>query len=216
MVAARCQSAGRGQRGNSWEAAPGENLTFSIAMGCPGLPPARQWAISRAVALAIVHWLDRYLPAQRKAAIKWPNDIYVGDSKICGILIENVLTSGRIERTVIGVGININQKVFESDAPNPVSLSQITGQDYPLDRILEEVSAAIIAGVEAESEGGGVLTVESYMSRLWRRDGFHPFRDKDGEFTAEITEVGLDGRMTLRRADSSLSSYYFKEVTFII
>lgn len=216
VVTARCQPAGRGQRGNSWEAAPGANLTFSILMRCTAIPPARQWAISRATALAIVRWLDRYLPSGPEASIKWPNDIYVGDRKICGILIENVITANRIERTVIGAGININQKDFLSDAPNPVSLTQLTGKKYPLDSMLEEVAGAIIRLVEAEDGAAGNLTQHDYMSRLWRRQGSHPFRDNEGDFRAEIIDVAPDGMLTLRRDDRTLSTYYFKEVTFII
>lgn len=209
-----CQSVGRGQRGNSWESEPGKNLTFSILV-CPhAIPPARQMAISRATSLAIVRWLDRYLPDNVTASIKWPNDIYVGDKKICGILIEHVISSGRIERTVIGVGININQKRFLSDAPNPVSLSSITGSEYHLPTMLEEVAKEIFALVEAENDARGELTETAYFARLWRQKGNYTFIDKNGEFEARIASVAPDGTLTLQRADGTLSSYAFKEVSF--
>lgn len=216
VVAARQQSAGRGQRGNTWESEPGANLTFSILVRPADIPPARQMSISRAVSLAIVSWLDRYLPDGMEASIKWPNDIYVGDRKICGILIEHVLTSGRIDRTVIGAGININQKAFLSDAPNPVSLTQLTGQTYSIDNMLSEVAADIMTLVEAEDRSGGNLTASDYMSRLWRRDGYHPYRDAAGNFTARITDVAPDGTLSLQRPDGTLSRYAFKEVTAIL
>ncbi len=216
VLSAKRQSAGRGQRGNTWEAEPGANLTFSILVRPQSIPPAKQMAISRAVALAIVRWLDRYLPDGTEASVKWPNDIYVGDSKICGILIEHVLTSGRIERTVIGAGININQKEFRSDAPNPVSLTQLTGQTYPLDVMLREVAADIINLVEAEDRAGGNLTQADYMARLWRRKGLHPYRDTTGEFMASIADVAPDGTLTLRLSDSTLRTYAFKEVSAIL
>lgn len=216
VIAARRQSAGRGQRGNTWESEPDANLTFSILVRPVGIPPVRQMAISRAVSLSIVRWLDRYLPDGMEASIKWPNDIYVGDRKICGILIEHVLTAGRIERTIIGVGININQKAFYSDAPNPVSLTQLTGLTYPLDSMLREVTADIISLVEAEDRAGGDLTATDYMSRLWRRNGFHPYRDAAGDFTARIADVAPDGTLTLLRPDNTLSRYAFKEVTAIL
>ena len=216
VIAARRQSAGRGQRGNTWESEPDANLTFSILVRPVGIPPVRQMAISRAVSLSIVRWLDRYLPDGMEASIKWPNDIYVGDRKICGILIEHVLTAGRIERTIIGVGININQKAFYSDAPNPVSLTQLTGLTYPLDSMLREVTADIISLVEAEDRACGDLTATDYMSRLWRRNGFHPYRDAAGDFTARIADVAPDGTLTLLRPDNTLSRYAFKEVTAIL
>lgn len=216
VVAARSQTAGRGQRGNTWESEPGANLTFSILVRPTAIPPARQMAISRATALAIARWLDRYVPADAEVAVKWPNDIYVGDRKICGILIEHVLSAGAIERTVIGAGININQKQFLSDAPNPVSLTQLTGKSYPLDGMLAEVAGDIIGLVEKENDNGGTLTADEYQSRLWRRDGYHPFRDAGGEFRARIVSVAPDGMLTLQRTDGTLSTYAFKEVSFII
>lgn len=216
VVATRCQSAGRGQRGNSWESEPGANLTFSILVRCHNIPPSRQMAISRATALAIARWLRRYLPDDKEVAVKWPNDIYVGDKKICGILIEHVLTCGKIERTVIGAGININQRQFLSDAPNPVSLSQLTGKEYPLEKMLQEVAEGIISLVEAEDENGGVLTADAYRRNLWRRDGFHPYRNAGGDFLARIADIAPDGTISLERPDGSISQYAFKEVTAIL
>lgn len=216
VVATHRQTAGRGQRGNSWESEPGANLTFSVLVRTENIAPEKQMAISRATSLAIVQWLDRYLPHGKHATIKWPNDIYVDDSKICGILIEHTLTSGRIERTIIGVGININQRTFHSDAPNPVSLTQLTGDTYPLDEMLREVASEIISEVEAEDASGGGLTADAYKSRMWRGEGYHPYRDAAGEFSARIADVAADGTLILERADGRLSSYAFKEVTAIL
>lgn len=216
VVATSCQTAGRGQRGNTWESEPGANLTFSILMRPTAIPPSRQMAISRATALAIARWLDRYVPADETVAVKWPNDIYVGDRKICGILIEHVLSSDKIERTVIGAGININQKQFLSNAPNPVSLYQLTGRNFSLSNMIVEVARDIIDLVEAENIAGGTLTADEYQSRLWRRDGFYPYRDAGGEFRARIVSVAPDGMLTLQRTDGTLSTYAFKEVSFVL
>lgn len=210
------QSAGRGQRGNSWESEPGKNLTFSILVRPAGIPAVRQMAISRAVSLAIVDWLDRYLPDGMTASIKWPNDIYVGDRKICGILIEHSLIGSGIDRTIIGVGININQETFLSDAPNPVSLTQLTNREHHLGTMLAEAAGSIISRVESEMAASGLLTEAEYASRLWRRQGFHPYRDINGEFMAEIVNVAPDGTLTLRRLDGTTSHYAFKEVQAII
>ena len=143
VVAARSQTAGRGQRGNSWEAEPGRNLTFSMLLRPRGVDARTQYAVSEAVATAIVTVLRRYVPDSDHLTVKWPNDIYYTDSKLCGILIECSLSGLTIDRAVAGVGINVNQTEFRSDAPNPISLRQITGREYPLEPLLAEVALAI-------------------------------------------------------------------------
>ena len=128
-VLADRQSAGRGQRGNTWESEPGKNLTFSVLLRPDGLHASQQFRISQAVSLAITDTLDGFLPEGIEAKVKWPNDIYVGNRKICGILIENTLCGAAIQHSIIGIGLNINQRDFLSDAPNPVSLYQLTRKD---------------------------------------------------------------------------------------
>ncbi|MDE5982764.1 MAG: biotin--[acetyl-CoA-carboxylase] ligase, partial [Duncaniella sp.] len=110
VVTTRCQTAGRGQRGNTWEAAPGRNITMSVLLKPETILAREQFAVSEAVSLAIVTVLRRHLPAEAHVAIKWPNDIYVNDLKICGILIENSLIGNRIGHSIAGIGININQE----------------------------------------------------------------------------------------------------------
>lgn len=216
VVSAFSQSAGRGQRGNSWEAAPGKNLTFSILVRPRNIAADRQFAISRATAVAIADTLTRLMPNVPEISVKWPNDIYAGDRKICGILIENVLTGTVISRSVIGVGINVNQEEFLSDAPNPVSMRQLTCREFPVDELLDLFADAIIRAVEAEDSSQGNLTRDIYMRRLWRRDGFYPYRDTSGEFSARIAGVDSMGFLTLQLPDGSERKYAFKEVSFII
>ena len=127
VVYADCQTAGRGQRGNSWESADFKNITMSMLLRPANVKPSCQFWLSEAVALAVVHTLDRYI--DNGVSIKWPNDIYWNDRKICGILVEHSLSGGKIDHTIAGIGLNINQEKFLSDAPNPVSLRQIIGCD---------------------------------------------------------------------------------------
>ena len=132
VIAAGCQTAGRGQGDHKWHSRPWENLTFSVVMkfGEGGLAPlaARDMLlITETVTLA----LRRYLLRKRVSArIKWPNDIYVGDRKICGILIENILHGPEVSSSIVGIGLNLNQTEFPPDLPNPVSLSLLTGRSY--------------------------------------------------------------------------------------
>ena len=118
------QTAGIGQRGNHWHSSSGKNLTFSLVLHPIFLPADRQFKLTQALSLALVDFLSIF-NFQFSIQIKWPNDIYVGDKKICGVLIENRIHGRRIKDCIIGIGLNINQTTFRSDAPNPVSIKQI-------------------------------------------------------------------------------------------
>lgn len=211
------QTAGRGQRGNSWESAPGENITGSL-YHCPqGVEAIAQFAISEAVSLAVVESL-RFFGLEAK--VKWPNDIYVGDKKICGILIEHSLLGSRIMHSISGIGLNVNQKEFVSDAPNPVSMSLLTGRDYEI----VEVAARLAACLEqflamAEDENQRAALHEKYMSALWRCDGAnHPFLDSSSgkRFEARIVDVEPQGYLRLLNEDGATLRYAFKEVAFLL
>lgn len=217
MVIARKQTAGRGQRGNSWESAPGENLTFSVLIRPAGVRANEQFAISEATALAVADFLERHEIA---AKVKWPNDIYVGDKKICGILIRHSLTGAEISWSILGVGVNINQTEFVSDAPNPVSMKMLTGIAYLLEPLADEMRECLQRRLEMIHDAKQRKELhEEFISRLWRGDGaLHPFADTaTGEnFQATIDDIDPTGVMTLRLPDGSRRGYRFKEVTFML
>lgn len=216
-VMAREQTAGRGQRGNSWEAEPGMNVTLSLMLRPSGLHPGRQFVISQAVSLAIVEMLDRYVD---DVSIKWPNDIYAGDRKICGILIENAITGTEINRCIVGIGLNVNQTVFRSDAPNPVSLLQLVpGPEFDIDTIAGTMVSDILERVNEALACDGSRIAETYFARLWRRDGWHPYHDnlRDTDMTARIVSVAPAGPITLiDKADGTAREYAFKEISFTL
>lgn len=204
-IAARTQTAGRGQRGNTWEAEPGKNLTFSLLLRPDGLEARRQFELSMAVSLAIVDTLEAY---GIDARIKWPNDIYVGLKKLAGILIENRLSGSMIDRAIVGVGLNVNQEVFRSDAPNPVSMKQLTGRQYALDELLN----ALVKNIAEFPALDAAELKARYWDKLLFTDGTYPFAEPGGEiFQASITDVGLDGILSL----SNGRSYAFKEVAWV-
>ena len=217
MVTAYSQTAGQGQRGNSWEAEAGKNLTFSILYRPVDLPPMAQFSMSEAVALAVVDFLRRH---GIEAKVKWPNDIYVGDRKICGILIRHSVMGARVSYSVIGVGIDVNQTLFVSDAPNPVSMKQITGDTYDLSHLENEVGDIMESSREMiQKEEDRLAFHKEFMDKLWRGDGrLHPFTDTEtGEnFMASIEDVAFHGPISLRLADGSLRTYAFKEVSFVL
>jgi len=218
MVAAERQLCGRGQRGNSWEAAPGENLTFSIFCRPSGVEAREQFIISEATALGVVEYL-----ASRgiEAKVKWPNDIYVGDRKICGILIEHALTGSEISRSILGVGINVNQREFLSDAPNPESMARLTGLRYDIREEARAVGAEIEKLLEyAATPDGRAAIHNEFRHRMWRADGLpHPFRDRASgrEFSGVISDVASDGFLSVEECGSGeIRRYAFKEVEFLL
>ena len=125
VAVAEYQTAGRGQAGNSWESERGKNLLFSILTSPQNIAVADQYVLSMAGALALKAALDQYTD---HITLKWPNDIYWRDRKISGTLIETTVKGKRIDRCVYGIGLNVNQRVFRSNAPNPVSLYNIIGE----------------------------------------------------------------------------------------
>lgn len=216
-VTAEFQTAGKGQRGNTWEAEEGKNLLFSFVLYPSFLEARRQFILSQIVSLAIKEELSRW---SDEITIKWPNDIYWKDKKICGILIENDLSGSRIGRCISGIGINVNQEVFRSDAPNPVSLKQITGNEHDrqelLTRILRRVQGYYI---RLQSEGPDACAADiatRYARSLFRRRGFHPYRDANGKFLARLLRVEPDGRFVLEDENGKERNYLFKEVQYIL
>ena len=206
VVWADYQTAGRGQGSNHWESERGKNLTFSMLIHPQGIPANRQFSISMAVSLAICEALGQHIG---DLSIKWPNDIYWRNGKICGILIENTLHGTMIRDCIIGVGLNVNQRTFQSDAPNPVSLWQICEYETDCELLLKGI-------LRSFGKYLGQDVKEQYISMLYRRRGFHPYADQQGAFMAEIVDVEDDGYLLLRDDNGLQRRYAFKEVTYII
>ena len=213
VVWAEFQTAGRGQIGNSWESAEGENLTFSVVLYPTFLLANRQFLISQITALSVKQTLDRYVD---DITVKWPNDIYWRDRKICGMLIENDLSGQFIYSSILGIGININQKEFKSNAPNPVSLYQIIGKRTDRENFLQEFLERLYANYLLLLQEKEVLIQEAYRQSLYRREGFYLYEDANGRFEAAIEEIEPSGYLHLRLRDNTIRRYEFKEVRFVI
>ena len=216
------QSAGKGMGTNTWESEAGKNLLFSILVHPVWLSVTEQYLLSMAEALAIHDALTEFLDLTmgvetiKKLTIKWPNDIYWEDKKLSGTRIDGNIKGGVLQDFVIGTGINVNQQRFFSDAPNPVSLYQITGKEYDNDEILNKILEHFAKYQDALKQGDKEKVVREYHERLYRRTGIHRYEDGNGTFDAEIVKVNTNGIMTLRRTDGTLSDYEFKEVRFVI
>lgn len=206
VVWADYQTAGRGQGANKWESERGKNLTFSMLLHPASVPANRQFVISMQISLAICAALGEHIG---ELSIKWPNDIYWHNAKIAGILIENRLHGHVIRDSIIGIGLNVNQRQFHSDAPNPVSLWQICEQETDREQLLRDILAAF-----ERYQGQDVKSL--YLSMLYRRKGFHPYTDVNGVFMAELADVEDDGHLLLQDEEGRRRRYAFKEVSFII
>ena len=207
------QSEGRGQRGNSWESEDGANLLFSVVFFPEFLEANRQFLLSQVNALALQETLSVYT---KDISVKWPNDIYWKDMKLCGTLIENDLIGMNISRSIAGSGVNLNQKKFISNAPNPVSLSQITGKEYNIEVILHQILERTAYYYQLLKEGKDELITSRYFSVLYRREGFHTYRDANGKFDAKIIDIQPSGKLILEDTEEKIRAYFFKEVACVL
>lgn len=213
VVTAEFQTSGKGQRNNSWESAAGKNLLFSFLLQPVFVPAREQFILSQITALSIQEELDKLVGS---VTIKWPNDIYWKDKKICGILIENELSGSTITESIHGVGININQDKFTGNAPNPVSLRMITGKEYDKTLLLPAILHRIESYYKKLQEGEKSEIISYYQNSLYRKTGIHLFEDKGGVFEASLAGVQPTGQLMLMDLAGKVRMYHFKEVRFII
>ena len=217
-ISADFQTAGHGQATNRWESEDGKNLLFSLLLRPTIIPAAEQFVITEFVTLAIINALQDYI--RQQITIKWPNDIYVGDKKLCGILIENALCGPTIDTCIVGTGININQELFVSDAPNPISLKQLNGRDNDRIDILDEIYRNILNYYDYLADNWQNNDIKQllhyeYMNNLYRRTGYHNYSTPEGEhFRAEIEDIGPQGHLTIRLQSGEKRTFAFKEVIF--
>lgn len=202
FIYAGYQTAGRGQTGNSWESEKGKNLICSIL-----LPPNKNlYFLNIAVSVAILRLFDEPL------TIKWPNDIYWKDKKLAGILLENAIIGNEVKYTIAGIGLNVNQTEFVSDAPNPVSLKQISGKEYAIDPLMQDLLEAVHTVLNEPEEA----VWSEYKAHLYRREGYWPFADQNGTFEAQIEDVLPSGEIVLRDKNCQLHTYGFKQIKYIL
>ena len=207
------QEKGRGQVNQHWESESGKNLTVSVVIFPEFVPILSQFLISKAVALAVSDFVSAYID---DVYIKWPNDIYVGKKKIAGILIENSLREGKIASTVVGIGLNINQRIFVSGAPNPVSLALLTDKEFELNNCLEELCDRLDDWYLRLKTGDIQKINETYENRLFRVNNWAAYRAGEHVFEGKITGVDEIGRLVIEKRDGTKQQFHLKEVEFII
>lgn len=211
VAVADFQTAGKGQGSHTWESEAGKNLLFSIKVNPRWVPVRQQFLLSMAGAIAIKEALETYVDG---IALKWPNDVYWNDKKISGTLIETSIDSKGIKTCIFGIGINVNQEAFHSDAPNPVSLRQILGHEVDKDELLQKVIEGFRRYYELLRRADYMDVSGIYHLSLYRRKGFHRYEDADGDFEGAFVEVEDDGHLILHDKQGVIRSYSFGEVKF--
>ena len=214
IIWAERQTAGRGQRGHTWQSNEGENLTFTALLEPTFLPPSEQFSLLQVVALAMADMLSEY---GIEAKIKWTNDIYVGDSKLVGILMEHKLQGTVIGRTIAGIGLNVNQTEFDPELPNPTSMRLIAGREFDRKEVLERIALHLKNRYEMLRRGEIKQLHLDYHQRLYRLGEEHTYALPDGtRFRGVIEGVEPQGALKITTPQGEAYKFLFKEVEFVL
>jgi BirA family transcriptional regulator, biotin operon repressor / biotin---[acetyl-CoA-carboxylase] ligase len=211
VVFTHCQTSGKGQRGKAWHSEPGKNLTISVIFKPDFLPVTLQFEFSKAMALAVADFV--LVAGMDNVRVKWPNDIYVNDSKIAGILIQNLIKNDKIQYSIVGIGLNINQKAFPEDVPNPTSLALETGEDFKLDYCLERLCEDLEKRYLQLKAGKHVK--DEYLERLYRYGEWSKFKSGEEVFRGKIIGISKTGNILIENEEEEVREFGLKEVSFI-
>jgi BirA family biotin operon repressor/biotin-[acetyl-CoA-carboxylase] ligase len=212
VVTANYQASGQGLAGTTWFSEPGKNLLMSVVFNPDFLPIKKIYLISKAIALAIKDFL---LEENIHAKIKWPNDIYVEDRKICGVLIENSLRGSVVLQSICGMGLNVNQEIFPPEIPNPVSMKLVTGQTYSIDecriRLCRQLEKRYL---QIKSQNFNFIN-NDYLKSLHRFYEMETYETAGEKFSAQIIDVEDEGRLVIKKENGSIVRFSFKEIKFL-
>ena len=214
VVSTNEQTAGKGMGSNGWESEVGKNLTFSLALDVSFLPAERQFLLSEAVALGLIHALDALLP-EEKLHIKWPNDIYFENRKLAGILINSTIKANMMDVSIIGIGLNVNQMQFQDWPTHPISMKQITGKEYDLQPLFEQVAEQLLIKVE-QLKSSPASIEQDYLKRLYRYRTWADYEVDGKKMRLFMTGIDSFGRLQLLDIENNPYCFDIKEVKFLI
>ena len=212
IVLAHYQTDGKGNAGNKWYSSRGKNLILSVLLKPEFLDPVDQFYISKIIALSVKDFIELYL---NNAEIKWPNDIYVNNAKIAGILIENSFIGQKFQYSVTGIGININQTKFPESLPNPTSLALETGQIFHLEECLNLLCSLVEKHYTTLMAKNFTIIDYNYINHLYQLNEIKRYKTPEGIINAKITEVRKAGEIILKNTDGEELSYGFKEIEYL-
>lgn len=214
VVYADAQSHGKGLGSNTWESEPLKNLTFSVALNTGFIEVGNQFQLSQSIAVALHKFLSNYLNIN-DLFIKWPNDILFDNQKLSGVLISNLLKNNRMDLSIVGIGINVNQLEFLDWPTHPISMKMITGKDFDLDALLHSAVESIYETLELLRLDGYTVINDYYLEHLYR---YHQWGNYliDGE-TKRLFLKGLDsfGRLLLLDDESNEFAFDVKQIRFV-
>ena len=215
VIRADFQTDGRGQRGNTWHSTNAMNLMFSYVYFPVKLEARHQFMLSQAAALSVAEYLKG--KGVNDVSIKWPNDIYVGMKKICGMLIENTVSGHYIRYSIIGIGVNINQTQFPENLPNPTSLANNTGLQYNLDDEFSTIIEILRQKIYDISTANADALMQNYKSVMLGLDKTLIYRSGGKVFKGIIRDVDHHGMITVEDAEThEAQQYAFNEVNLVI
>lgn len=206
------QFAGKGQSGAGWVSEAGKNLTCSILLRPSFLLPAEIFYLNKAIALAVRDCVGDFITGQT-ISIKWPNDIYAGNKKIAGILIENGFQTTAVQYSIIGIGLNVNQTEFDPAIPNPVSIRMITGKDFDLQIVLEKLCGAIEYYYLMLRRFDFKQVDDLYHTYLYGIGKERKFKSAENEFSGIIEGVDANGKLILKTG-GEMKKFEVKEIVF--
>jgi BirA family biotin operon repressor/biotin-[acetyl-CoA-carboxylase] ligase len=205
------QTAGRGQRGNSWESAAGANLTLSIVVNPSFLLVRDQFYLTMITSSAVAECVRAF--AKSTVKIKWPNDVLLSQKKICGILIENSLRQNTIHQSIVGIGLNVNQKSFAVETAT--SLSASTGNEFDPDELLDNLLSNFEKRYLKLRAGKRDEIKREYMADLLGLNEPRTFIADDKKFSGTIQDVNEDGELVMS-VDGRTTSFKLKEISFVL
>ena len=205
------QTQGRGQMGRTWSAEPGQHMALSIIHKADSLFPAELPVLNMKVCLGLINAIRSIDPGIHPL-IKWPNDIYAGSKKLAGILIENTLVGQKIQHCIIGIGLNVNEKIFPKEIPNAISLAILTNHNYGVEKVGRLIHASITAMLSHANQGWQ----QEYDSYLFGKEKLFDFDSQGHRFSASVEGVSNEGKLILRTTDDQIHSYYSHEVRWLI
>jgi len=211
VVFAKHQSQGKGQRSASWTSEQGSSLTFSVLLKPTFLSISNAYDLSICIALALHDCLNELRPG---FTIKWPNDIYFEDKKVAGILIENQMNKSSYQNAVVGIGLNVNQKSFVN-LPNAISLKQILGIQFPVEKVLNRLCETIEARYLQLRASKYEQQKQAYLKSMYRYNEVHKFSVQNNKFFATITNVLRSGRLMLELQNGEIRDFDIKEIEFL-
>jgi BirA family biotin operon repressor/biotin-[acetyl-CoA-carboxylase] ligase len=210
VILAVYQTHGKGQGGNNWESDEGKNLLFSIILKPVFLIADKQFYLSMCISNGIVDFLA---PLAKPVSIKWPNDIYLNGRKVAGILIENTIAANYLFTSIVGIGLNVNQRIFSKHLPNPTSLSLETGEEFNLSDNLIILLKSLESWINKLYNGFLAEIKIHYLNNLWLINRWSKFTDTSGIFEGRITDVTELGELVVLKKNGEMKSYFHREIT---